>query len=180
MVGVSIFLLLCIAVSGALSAPSFVLVLLSALGIVSAPITFVLTQITETQEERCRFFSAITNYGTLMKIAAIASISLSFATLLAMCLGWRPSNMSSLSGSISGSDTCAICLEEVEMESGRIRCVLPCRHAFHRPCISKWISVKPNCPICSSPIDAHVRRELGEPVRYGIRGNALLRRFDLA
>lgn len=43
--------------------------------------------------------------------------------------------------------TCGICLCEIEAND----IVLPmprCTHAFHSPCIAKWLSAKPVCPIC--------------------------------
>ncbi|XP_050378870.1 uncharacterized protein LOC126796143 [Argentina anserina] len=47
--------------------------------------------------------------------------------------------------------TCAICLDDYEIEyDDGVR--LPCLHCFHGPCISKWLVVKPSCPICSHPL----------------------------
>jgi ankyrin repeat protein len=41
---------------------------------------------------------------------------------------------------------CAICLMECTSDNA-IR-MLPCRHFFHRDCITEWLKVRNNCPIC--------------------------------
>ncbi len=39
--------------------------------------------------------------------------------------------------------TCPICLEE------NPDCTIPvCGHQFHKECISKWLALKPECPLC--------------------------------
>ena len=39
--------------------------------------------------------------------------------------------------------TCPICLEE------NPDCTIPvCGHQFHRECISQWLAIKPECPLC--------------------------------
>merc|ERR1719356_182519 len=40
-------------------------------------------------------------------------------------------------------NNCSICLQSVSPEYGK---VTPCRHLFHRACLSEW--VKPTCPMC--------------------------------
>ncbi|XVE85908.1 hypothetical protein DITRI_Ditri17bG0129300 [Diplodiscus trichospermus] len=45
-----------------------------------------------------------------------------------------------------GDDGCAICLEELKVESYASQ--MPCSHMFHSNCIEKWLKKKNNCPIC--------------------------------
>lgn len=41
---------------------------------------------------------------------------------------------------------CSICL--VDFEEGAKLIQLPCRHAFHSRCISKWLKCSSRCPLC--------------------------------
>ena len=45
---------------------------------------------------------------------------------------------------------CAICLDKFII--GKEILTLPCFHFFHVDCISKWMMIKKNCPICLSSI----------------------------
>jgi hypothetical protein len=50
-----------------------------------------------------------------------------------------------------GATECMVCLAEFEPTSHVVK--LPCRHAFHRACISKWLTqCKSTCPLCFLPI----------------------------
>lgn len=61
-----------------------------------------------------------------------------------------PTNMSSN----DKEETCAICLDQIEMRSEpgnspeNGRCELICHHAFHRNCIRQWLSRQSVCPVC--------------------------------
>lgn len=47
-----------------------------------------------------------------------------------------------------GTETCAICFEDVETDA--VLAQLPCKHAFHEECISHWFSRgKGSCPLCN-------------------------------
>lgn len=47
---------------------------------------------------------------------------------------------------------CGICLAEVPPSAHVVQ--LPCRHAFHPACISRWLTqCKSTCPLCFSPIE---------------------------
>jgi len=51
-----------------------------------------------------------------------------------------------------GCAECGVCLQPVEANSRVVQ--LPCRHAFHEKCISKWLTqCKNTCPLCSKLID---------------------------
>lgn len=46
--------------------------------------------------------------------------------------------------------TCSICLEEIEKKDA-IK-VKVCGHIFHKDCISEWVEIRNNCPMCRSVI----------------------------
>lgn len=53
-------------------------------------------------------------------------------------------------GLVDGRD-CSVCLGE--FHDGELARLLPkCRHAFHLPCIDRWLRSHVNCPLCRSPI----------------------------
>ncbi|GMI90238.1 hypothetical protein HRI_002693100 [Hibiscus trionum] len=50
-------------------------------------------------------------------------------------------------------DRCVICQIEYEDDEGLV--ALPnCEHSYHSDCISKWLQMKKNCPICSIEISS--------------------------
>ncbi|KAK6943679.1 Zinc finger, RING-type [Dillenia turbinata] len=51
----------------------------------------------------------------------------------------------------SEEGTCSICLSEF-MEEEEIRVLPECAHAFHVPCIDKWLYSHSNCPFCRADI----------------------------
>jgi len=52
-----------------------------------------------------------------------------------------------------GVSECRVCLAEVAPTT--LLAQLPCQHAFHPECISKWLTqCKNTCPLCSKPIEA--------------------------
>lgn len=59
---------------------------------------------------------------------------------------------SSLKGSKEGLE-CAICLSRFE-ESGLLRLLPKCRHAFHMSCIDTWLENHSSCPICRYKFEA--------------------------
>lgn len=54
---------------------------------------------------------------------------------------------------------CTICNEEITEEN---RCFTPCHHAFHRGCISKWLSENDACPLCRRSCDTQSLKSFGE------------------
>ena len=43
-------------------------------------------------------------------------------------------------------DPCCICIEPIS--EGQQATMLPCTHAFHAPCIKRWLAVSDVCPLC--------------------------------
>ncbi|KAG5848366.1 hypothetical protein ANANG_G00097720 [Anguilla anguilla] len=44
----------------------------------------------------------------------------------------------------------AVCLEEFKQKDELGIC--PCKHAFHRKCLIKWLEVRKVCPLCNMPV----------------------------
>jgi hypothetical protein len=59
-------------------------------------------------------------------------------------------NTESLVNPIKPNDKCAICAEDLITGSPDIY-FLQCLHKFHMPCITKWLAVKQQCPVCKFP-----------------------------
>lgn len=52
----------------------------------------------------------------------------------------------------SGSTECGVCLGELEPNSSVVQ--LPCKHAFHPACVTRWLTqCKNTCPLCTCPIN---------------------------
>ena len=47
-------------------------------------------------------------------------------------------------GAKRDEEDCCVCLEPLGDEAVE----LPCGHAFHAPCIERWVEVQPVCPHC--------------------------------
>ncbi|XP_029299652.1 RING finger protein 24 isoform X1 [Cottoperca gobio] len=47
-------------------------------------------------------------------------------------------------------EICAVCLEEFKQKDELGIC--PCKHAFHRKCLIKWLEVRKVCPLCNMPV----------------------------
>lgn len=84
------------------------------------------------------------------------------------------------------NDTCTICLNQLE-KSDDSRRFLPCMHAFHPPCISRWLTQSHVCPICrhniyvisniniTPPPEAVIAPVYGSPRSWMVRGRGLVR-----
>ncbi|KAG9469780.1 hypothetical protein GDO78_019679, partial [Eleutherodactylus coqui] len=62
-------------------------------------------------------------------------------------------------------EICAVCLEEFKPKDELGIC--PCKHAFHRKCLIKWLEVRKVCPLCNMPVlqlaQLHSNQEHGPP-----------------
>lgn len=47
--------------------------------------------------------------------------------------------------------TCSICMCDIEYP-GDDYMITPCDHVFHSECLKKWMDIKPECPVCRSPL----------------------------
>nr|CAB3265651.1 RING finger protein 24 [Phallusia mammillata] len=52
------------------------------------------------------------------------------------------------------NETCPVCLEDFKNKD--VLAICACHHVFHKKCLSKWLDLRPTCPMCMSHI----------PVRY--------------
>eukprot|EP00741_Cyanophora_paradoxa_P009561 tig00001527_g9260.t1 len=57
-------------------------------------------------------------------------------------------------GASTDAAACALCLSDYE--AGELLRRLPCRHAFHAPCIDPWLASKASCPLCAFDVRAHL------------------------
>mmetsp|Transcript_6073 Transcript_6073/g.9440 ORF Transcript_6073/g.9440 Transcript_6073/m.9440 type:complete len:232 (-) Transcript_6073:98-793(-) len=56
------------------------------------------------------------------------------------------------------ADACRVCLGKFESDTSVIQ--LPCQHAFHAECISRWLTqYKSTCPLCSTAIKCEGDKE---------------------
>ncbi|XP_032808066.1 RING finger protein 122-like isoform X1 [Petromyzon marinus] len=64
-------------------------------------------------------------------------------------------------------ETCAVCLEDFTLKDKLGIC--PCRHAFHRKCLVRWLEIRKSCPMCITPIllpGSKAIRSQGEPASF--------------
>ena len=43
---------------------------------------------------------------------------------------------------------CLICYEELK----EVEIDIPCKHAYHKECLTKWLEIQNNCPYCRQSI----------------------------
>ncbi|XP_052790536.1 uncharacterized protein LOC128224650 [Mya arenaria] len=46
----------------------------------------------------------------------------------------------------SGEDSCSICLSEFKTGCDLVK--LPCKHDFHKDCVTEWLKTNGSCPVC--------------------------------
>ena len=54
----------------------------------------------------------------------------------------------------AGSE-CAVCLDDLLAAEGDTQqdcLILPCKHLFHKDCITPWVSQNSHCPVCRHPL----------------------------
>ncbi|KAI3983740.1 hypothetical protein MKX01_001144 [Papaver californicum] len=47
---------------------------------------------------------------------------------------------------LKDGEDCSICLQILEVGDNAL--ILKCSHIFHEKCMSEWLRIKPNCPVC--------------------------------
>lgn len=50
------------------------------------------------------------------------------------------------------SITCVVCYNAVQLTYGEYM-IAPCDHVFHHECLSRWMTIKLECPTCRSPLE---------------------------
>ena len=59
-------------------------------------------------------------------------------------------------------EICSVCHEEFKEE---VECIeLECKHLFHRNCISQWLKLKRNCPMCKTEVKKEAKKPRDENV----------------
>ncbi|KAK0149079.1 RING finger protein 24 [Merluccius polli] len=58
-------------------------------------------------------------------------------------------------------EICAVCLEEFKQKDELGIC--PCKHAFHRKCLIKWLEVRKVCPLCNTLV-LQLAQQAGTPL----------------
>lgn len=49
-------------------------------------------------------------------------------------------------------ESCVVCIEDIKIQdSARI---VDCNHEFHMHCITRWVKIKNNCPLCNTHVSA--------------------------
>ncbi|CAN5124889.1 hypothetical protein BH09DEP1_BH09DEP1_3860 [soil metagenome] len=58
---------------------------------------------------------------------------------------------------VSDLDKCTICLEPLKLHPPVLRTVLACDHAYHHRCISQWLNLNNNCPLCRIKVNSEIK-----------------------
>lgn len=73
------------------------------------------------------------------------------------------------------SDTCAVCLEDFREKEAIIVC--PCKHGYHKKCISDWLVRSACCPVCKMPVTRSSITKSTPPVSDSNEATPLLIEF---
>ena len=49
---------------------------------------------------------------------------------------------------------CVICYNEIDLGDREGYMLAPCNHLFHRQCLTQWMDVKMECPVCRTELPA--------------------------
>ncbi|XP_059666778.1 RING-H2 finger protein ATL66 [Cornus florida] len=49
---------------------------------------------------------------------------------------------------------CCICLG-VFQDGDKVKVLPECQHCYHSECVDKWLTARPNCPLCRASLRAH-------------------------
>ncbi|KAH7620337.1 putative E3 ubiquitin-protein ligase IE61 [Nannochloris sp. 'desiccata'] len=81
--------------------------------------------------------------------------------------------------------SCSICLDEVKTHHKAV--ITPCMHEYHHTCISKWLTMKQECPLCKSQVQtvlyniqddgSFLERELNLPLQHVTNREEIMRRL---
>uniref|UniRef100_A0ACD5WQB6 Uncharacterized protein n=1 Tax=Avena sativa TaxID=4498 RepID=A0ACD5WQB6_AVESA len=79
-----------------------------------------------------------------------------------MCIK-MPASTSEAKRLEDGGGECCVCLSKIRAGEATRR-LQPCRHAFHRDCVDRWLTLcKRTCPLCR----VHVVPDANRPVAAG-------------
>ncbi|KAL1565175.1 hypothetical protein AAHA92_07425 [Salvia divinorum] len=68
-----------------------------------------------------------------------------------------PAIVSSTTSTAPSTQQCSICLEDFDISSDAAS-VTPCKHYFHKDCITQWQRRKQTCPMCRHELPYKIRR----------------------
>jgi len=81
--------------------------------------------------------------------------------------------------------SCSVCLDEVKTYHKAV--ITPCMHEYHHTCISKWLTMKQECPLCKSQVHtvlyniqddgSFLERELNLPLKHVTNREDIMRRL---
>ncbi|CAD8149458.1 unnamed protein product [Paramecium pentaurelia] len=54
---------------------------------------------------------------------------------------------------INATDTCTICMEDIQPQKEAADIRLDCNHQFHYDCIKQWLLKSKFCPVCKEDVD---------------------------
>jgi len=69
---------------------------------------------------------------------------------------------------------CSICLSLLA-DDEEVRMLPKCNHYFHKGCIDVWLSLKPPCPLCLTPIDFVAQQQPEQKCRNNCHSSTLVR-----
>lgn len=67
----------------------------------------------------------------------------------------RPKPAGADSETAAPSQSCAICLEQYA--TGDLVSLMPCLHGFHEQCLTQWLGIKAQCPVCKASLQTLLR-----------------------
>ena len=129
--------------------------------------------------------------GAVVAGAVAAATAAATAGILALAWshGDRQEGATCAVAAPAPAQECAVCLSELAGAAGcsgdseapavPVRMLPGCGHGFHEECIGRWLLLRPECPLCRSPVPADVAAD-GRPAMKAVVPEAVLAEPSLA